>query len=336
MQPSFHPRLVNDPFDDPGLFIPFLFERRAIIFDLGDIYSLSTKDILKISHVFITHTHMDHMVGFDRLLRMFLGREKTLYLYGPEGFLGNIEGKLAGYSWNLVKHYKNRFCLHATEVTPELLKTKRYLCQEGFLSGQDAEEKPFNSILLGESSLSVSVVILDHRIPCLGFSIKERFHVNIIKDALIDLGLEVGPWLKVFKDALFTGEDPNSEFEVRCGREDSKKNRFRLGELANRIAMITPGQKVTYIADAVYNGQNADRIVEFAIESDHLFIEAAFLDEDVEIAGTKYHLTAKQAGEIAGKAGAKRFTLFHYSPRYKGREHLLRKEADAAYANFKA
>ncbi len=336
MQPSFHPRLVNDPFDDPGLFIPFLFERRAIIFDLGDIYSLSTKDILKISHVFITHTHMDHMVGFDRLLRLFLGREKTLYLYGPEGFLGNIEGKLAGYSWNLVKHYKNRFCLHATEVTPELLKTKRYLCQEGFLSGQGAEEKPFNSILLGESSLSVSVVILDHRIPCLGFSIKERFHVNIIKDALIDLGLEVGPWLKVFKDALFTGEDPNSEFEVRCGREDSKKNRFRLGELANRIAMITPGQKVTYIADAVYNEQNADRIVEFAIDSDHLFIEAAFLDEDVEIAGTKYHLTAKQAGEIAGKAGAKRFTLFHYSPRYKGREHLLRREADAAYANFKA
>lgn len=65
MRPSFFPRLINGPFDDPGLFIPFLIEKRAIIFDLGEIYSLPVKDILKISHVFITHTHMDHFVGFD-------------------------------------------------------------------------------------------------------------------------------------------------------------------------------------------------------------------------------------------------------------------------------
>ncbi|MBW2643668.1 MAG: MBL fold metallo-hydrolase, partial [Deltaproteobacteria bacterium] len=97
MRPSFLPRLVNGPFDDPGLFIPFLLEKRAIIFDLGDIYSLSSRDILKISHVFISHTHMDHFLGFDRLLRLFLGREKHLYMYGPEGFLKNVEGKLAGY-----------------------------------------------------------------------------------------------------------------------------------------------------------------------------------------------------------------------------------------------
>ena len=98
MRPSFLPRLVNRPFDDPGLFIPFLFEKRAILFDLGDIYSLSAKEILKTSHVFITHTHMDHFFGFDRLLRLFLGRDQHLFLYGPEGFLKNVEGKLAAYS----------------------------------------------------------------------------------------------------------------------------------------------------------------------------------------------------------------------------------------------
>jgi ribonuclease Z len=89
MRPRFHPRLINGPFDDPGLFIPFLYENRAILFDLGDINTLSARDILKVSHVFITHTHMDHFIGFDRLLRLFLGREKKLYLYGPQGFLKN-------------------------------------------------------------------------------------------------------------------------------------------------------------------------------------------------------------------------------------------------------
>ena len=49
------------------LFIPFLLEKRAVLFDLGDIHSLSAKDILKISHVFITHTHIDHFCGFDML-----------------------------------------------------------------------------------------------------------------------------------------------------------------------------------------------------------------------------------------------------------------------------
>ena len=37
-------------FEDPGLFIPLLFEKRALMFDLGDIHKLSHGDILKVTH----------------------------------------------------------------------------------------------------------------------------------------------------------------------------------------------------------------------------------------------------------------------------------------------
>jgi len=331
MRPSFLPRLVNGPFDDPGLFIPLFFEKRAIIFDLGDIYSLSAKDILKISHIFITHTHMDHFIGFDRLLRLFLGRDQHLYIFGPKGFLNNVEGKLAGYSWNLVKNYSNLLALHATEVHPDYLMTKDYICQSGFVPDQMTVKHPFNGLLHNEPSLSVFSRILDHSLPCLGFTLDERFHVNILKDGVAELGLEVGPWLKEFKQALFNNQDPDSEFEVAYGKKKQHKKTFVLGDLTKQIALITPGQKISYIADLVYNESNEEKVVELVKGSDHLFIEASFLEKDRDVAEKKCHLTARQAGIIAGKAGVKQVTPFHFSPRYQGQGHLLEKEVMEAY-----
>jgi ribonuclease Z len=330
MRPSFLPRLVNGPFDDPSLYIPFLYEKRAIIFDLGDICSLSARDILKISHIFITHTHMDHFIGFDRLLRLVLGRDQDLYMYGPENFIKNVEGKLAGYTWDLVKNYSNLLALHVTEVHDDHLVTKDYICQNSFISASKAVEHPFDGLLYSEPSFSVFSHILDHSIPCLGFTLKERFHVNILKDAVAELGLDIGPWLTEFKQALFDSQNLDSEFEIKFGKIQPKKI-FVLGDLAKQIARITPGQKVSYVADIVYNESNIEKIVNLVKNSDHLFIEASFLEEDRDIAEKKCHLTAHQAGLIAGKAKVKQLTLFHFSPRYQGQGHILEKEAMDAY-----
>jgi ribonuclease Z len=332
MRPLFHPRLINSVFEDPVLFIPFLLEKRAVLFDLGNIHMLSAKDILKISHVFITHTHIDHFYGFDRLLRLFLGREKTIYMYGPAGFMENVEGKLKAYSWNLVDSFSHQFGLHLTEIHPTHLKTNMYLCRNKFHSDRPAKViKSFNGLLHEEPALTVSAVLLDHSIPCLGFSIEERFHINIKKDALKSLDLATGPWLQEFKQALFNHNSWHVEFEINMGKGSLGKKKFILNDLAKQIAIKTPGQKITYIADVGYSKSNADKIIDFARESDHLFIEAAFLDKHRSIAETKNHLTARQAGTIAAKARVKQFTIFHFSPRYTGREEELRQEAQRAY-----
>jgi ribonuclease Z len=331
MRPSFYPRLINDPFGDPGLFISLIFEKNAILFDLGDVYALSARDILKTGHAFISHTHMDHFIGFDRLLRLCLGREKNLNLYGPHGFLENIEGKLAGYSWNLVSNYSARLIIHATEVRQNCLISKEYQCRNRFLSTQKAEERPFQAILFKTPALTISTVILDHGIPCLGFSIEERFHVNIKKNKVDELGLQTGPWLRAFKQSLYTDPDLNRMFPLPEGKTDSKQKRYSLKELADQIATITPGQKVTYITDVSFHSSNIKKMIAFSKNSDHLFIEAAFLEKDRFTPGAKYHLTARQAGSIARKAGVKRMTLFHFSPRYAEHEYLLRNEAEKAF-----
>ena len=126
---------------------------------------------------------------------------------------------------------------------------------------------------------------------------------------------------------------PKNSLWVICGREKPKRRRFVLGDLATRIAHITPGQKVTYVTDIVFSPSNIEKTVELAENSDYLFIEAAFLEKHKSIAETKYHLTARQAGIIARKARVKQLFLFHFSPRYTGRMHLLQKEAKEAFEN---
>ena len=330
MRPRFHPRLINGPFDDPGLFIPFLFENQAILFDLGDNQALATRDILKVSHAFVTHTHMDHFIGFDRILRLALGRAKNLHLFGPRHFFKNVEGKLAAYAWNLVKNYQYRLTLHLTEIHKGYLLTRVYACQDEFIPNDTAVKQPFKDVLVETPTFTISAAILDHGIPCLGLAIKEHFHININKDALASLELQTGPWLNDFKQALYADRDPTSAIEIKTGSGRTK--RFQLGELADQIAMITAGQKISYIADVAYNAANVEKIIALAKDSDHLFIEAAFLHAQQDLAAQKHHLTARQAGELAARCAARQFTIFHFSPRYIGQEDLLYREANEAYA----
>jgi ribonuclease Z len=331
MRPSFNPKLVNGPFEDPGLFIPLTFCKRAILFDLGDLKNLSNGDILKTTHVFISHTHMDHFSGFDHLLRLLLGRGKTLHMFGPCGFLNNVAGKLQGYTWNLVRRYEEGLTIIATEIDAEKCKMQSFNCLEGFSPSPPVILPNTLPVAHEEPGLKVKTTILDHQIPSLAFALEERFHINILKPRLDELGLEVGPWVSKFKKLLYENLHPNTQIEVQCAERPNTPICFGIGELSKKITRITAGQKIAYVSDAIYSAENERKIIKLAHKADHLFIEAAFLEKDGDIARKKYHLTAHQAGTLAKKARARQITIFHYSPRYSNQAHLLQEEAKRAF-----
>ena len=303
------------------------------MFDLGELTSLSARDLLRVTHVFVTHAHMDHFIGFDALLRVFLGRDKTLHLYGPPDFFRHVEGKLAGYTWNLIQDCEESLTLLVSEVHPDKIHTRTYLSSDRFRIQSEASETNFSGELRRESSFSIQARLLDHRIPCLGLSLVENFHINIIKKELNALGLQVGPWLSRLKEVIRDKMNPEALFEASWQEPKGvrKEKTFRLGDLIEKVVKITPGQKITYITDALASPDNCRKIEELARDADILFIEAAFLESEKENAKRKYHLTAREAGDLARRAGARHMQLFHFSPRYTNRAEDLIREANEAY-----
>jgi ribonuclease Z len=334
MRPIFSPALVNDPFGDPGLFLDFRFERRALLFDLGDLAALPPKKLLRVSDVFVSHTHMDHFIGFDRLLRVCLGRDTGVRLFGPPGLIGQVEHKLAAYTWNLVESYPGDFAVETWEVDPMWnARGARFRCHRRFerepLPGRELRE----GLLLDEPAFRVRAAFLEHRTACLGFAVEEKAHINVWKNRLAELGLPVGPWLKDLKDAVRRGAADDTPIHARWHDHDGAHERaLPLGTLRAEVLRLVPGEKIGYVTDVLHDEENARRIAALAADADLLFIECVFLDEDREHAARKCHLTARQAGTIARAARAKRVVPFHFSPRYTDRARDLREELEAARA----
>ena len=334
MKPLFHPALINDPFGDPGLYVDCLFEKRALLFDLGDLRALAPRKIQRVSDVFVSHAHMDHFFGFDWLFRICLGRERRMRIYGPPGFLAQLEGKLAAYTWNLVARYDTDFTLEATEIhRDDRARCACFRCHNAFRRENEHELAIDDGILLDEPAFRVRCRLLDHGTPCLGFALEEKQHVNVWKDRLDALGFPTGAWLRELKQAVLAGQPDSTPFRVWWKAQGVLHEKWLpLGELRQRILEIVPGQKIAYITDVAYHADNVAHIGALAARVDLLFIEAPFLAADAERAAETYHLTARQAGTLAHAAGAKTVIPFHFSPRYNDRERELRGEIAAAFS----
>jgi len=332
MNPSFSSYLINDVFGDPGIYVEIRWSKRALLFDLGHNDGLGPTKLLRANEIFVSHTHMDHFIGFDAVLRVALGRGKTVRLFGPPGLIDNVQGKLRGYTWNLVDGYP--LTLDVQEFHPQEIRRALFCATNGFhLVEQPArplasEPSTGQFIVHNDPMFTVTAVALNHRIPSFAYSLQEQFHINVNKQKLHEAGLPIGAWLKDVKQYIWQGQPDAFRFMATLYDEHRRQEReFVLGEVKEQFLTISRGQKLTYVVDARYDEENEAKIVSLAHGADLFYCESPYLDIDAEKARERYHLTARQAGLMARKAEVRDIVVFHFSPRYTGQGEVLEREA---------
>lgn len=299
---------LNSPFDDNAVFLRNVYMRRAVLFDCGRLGNLDNSELADISHVFVSHTHMDHFGGFDRFLRGCLSSGNTIVFLGPAGIIGNVEGKLRGYNWNLIRDYDLTF--KVIELSPDKRAAACFSAKNSFVKENIEIEN--DGPLAVDCGFTVEYEFFDHGITSVGYRLKEPNNITIIKENLDKLGLRSGPWLKEFKNRLLSGEKSG---QIEAMLLDGTKT-FDIEYLEKNIVEYRKPQDVTYITDIAPTDENIDKAVKLAANSNLLIIEAVFTETDREHAVQKKHLTIGSSKEIFLKSEADYVRFLHFASRY--------------------
>ena len=172
------------------------------------------------------------------------------------------------------------------------------------------EDKGLN-LIFEDAKVEVYSFPLKHRIFCTGFLFKEKpLPRKIDKYKLEKLNISVADIhaLRAGKDVL------------------SQDGQF----IKNSDATLDPPEErsYAYCSDTIFD----PGIIDFVKNADLLYHESTFLEDNLERAKKTYHTTAKQAAEIASRAGVKQLLLGHFSARYRELSGFLT-EAEPIFNN---
>lgn len=313
--------LHNGVFGDPILELALRDTSRRLLFDLGEAGKLPARLAHRVSDVFISHAHFDHIGGFPWLLRARLIPLPACRIFGPPGTARHIANWIGGIHWDRIGDQAPVFTVsevHETHLNRYRIVTGKPLVYVDTL--------PLSGgLLLEEPEFRVRTITLDHGIPVLAFALEQADHFNVSRDALEQLQLPGGPWLAELKqDARANRRD--HQIQLPNGRW------YSAGSLAERLLERTPGERLVYATDFAYTEDNRRRLVDLAAGADTLMCEASFLSEDAEQARNTQHLTAGACGRIAAEARVRRLIPFHFSRRYRSDPAAVYQEIREGFA----
>src|SRR5260370_24998887 len=123
-------RLVNGSTGDPLLYIDYPGKNNALLVDAGELFNLQSKHLPGLEAIFITHHHIDHFVGFDRILRANLDSDKVVHVFGPVGTIAKIYQRITSYAIQFSPFQKVVFKVH--EILEKRLRWAFLECARRF------------------------------------------------------------------------------------------------------------------------------------------------------------------------------------------------------------
>ncbi len=253
-----------------GIFVEIKGE--GILFDCGEgtqrQMNIAGINRNRVRKIFISHWHGDHVGGLIGLLQTMSNNEnpQKVMIFGPKGTTERVAHLLRAVSFE-----DNRLELEIKELNPH-----------GIEKAYDGEE------------YYVETAYLDHKMPCLGYSLveKDKRRINIAEAK--KFGLHGGPLvgkLQEGKAVTFKGKKIEPD----------------------EVSYIQKGKKLTIILDT----QPCQNAYELARDADLLVAESAYTADKEDKALEFKHMTTKQAALIATNAGVKKLIITHFSQRYK-------------------
>ena len=158
---------------------------------------------------------------------------------------------------------------------------------------------------------SITAFPVSHRGPdCLGYVFEGKARRPFLPEKADELGVPFGPERR----DLVNGNSIILSDGKRIEPDDV------LGPLQKGVKLVVVGDT-----------GKTENLIEVSKDADALVIESTYLEEETEMALQFAHLTARQAAELAVKAGVKKLILNHISRRYRAKDVI--KEAQAIFPN---
>jgi ribonuclease Z len=233
-------------------------------------------------------------IGFKRLNRILITHGHLDHILGLAGLLSTLA------RWEAIENLEIYGGKWALERIHDLLFGVVLRGARPPVEIRLVEVQP--GVIFADGDFSVSAFPVYHRGPdCFGYLFEERARRPFLPEKAEALNIPPGPWRR----DLVAGQSV----------------RLPDGQLVHPEQVLgptRPGIRVVIVGDT----GRTDNLVEVCREADALVIEATYLEEEAEMAKSFAHLTARQAAELAVRAGVKNLILTHLSRRYRERDVL--------------
>ena len=278
-----------------------------LLFDCGDgcLNTLPFTEAQNIDQLFFSHLHMDHVGGFDYFFRATYDRPtKANRIWGPPQTAAIMQRRFQGYLWNLYEEMSGSWRVH--EIFPNAIHAWRYELNEAYAVAHDEGERQYEFVIYEQPEFSIEALTLDHRIPSIGYILREPLRRNVDPAKMTALGLRPGPWLKQIKDEQVTA----GEVEVAGARRS-------ITELRSLLMTETPGDSFAYLTDFLLDDAAMEHVADRLRGCGVLVCDGQYRHADIELARKNFHMTTVLSAKLAAKAQVGELVLFHLSDRYQ-------------------